>query len=397
MNSIIKRAVKREKLKPSEINKLAWEEDYKKNFIFNKKFNEIWHRNMINNSINHRSKKPKKSNKSRKSKNFVIKKQHKCKPIKKIDDKDIDFQKIKKFREDLKKKYEWRTDFHKIFMEWDISKTGHVKVSDFVKMAKEVGYILSHKESALILALEDEKDKGYLIASELLRLIYNKGIEVPAHIETNPDGSPSTKKEESHFQAIKNKILKKTHNIRSKTKTEEFNTIVFKNHPQIVKKIEKKLLKQEKKVNYQEIIKIENLDGFNSLSDCRSRLDLTKIVNPISENNRSHSFVKNYKSTVLENALDMQEFKEILGDMGGGLNKGSEINIFAEQFKDKLTGKLSVDKFMNFLDEQKLQDRKAKGKMPVIKRSSSLSKYAIFIIRIRLYINKRLATSIAET
>ena len=219
MNSIIKRAVKREKLKTSEINKLTWEEDFKRDFIFNKKFNEIWHRNMINNSINRRSKKSRKAKNSRKSKNFVIKKQHKCKPKKKKTGKDIDFQKIKKFRKDLLKKYEWRTDFHKIFMEWDISKTGHVKVSDFVKMAKEVGYTLTHNESALIVALEDESDKGYLIPSELLRLIYNKGIEVPANLETNHNGDPATKKSKNDFQEIKSNILQMTHDIRTKTKT----------------------------------------------------------------------------------------------------------------------------------------------------------------------------------
>lgn len=55
----------------------------------------------------------------------------------------VDMHKLGQFREKINIKYEWRTNFNRIFKEWDTRRNGQITVDDVQKIGKKMGFELN--------------------------------------------------------------------------------------------------------------------------------------------------------------------------------------------------------------------------------------------------------------
>lgn len=87
--------------------------------------------------------------------------------------------KLGQFRDRIKHKYEWRTNFNRIFKEWDTKRNGQITVDDVQKIGKKMGFQLNRKEAELLVAFEDGQRKGTMLPFEFLKFVFGDNRSLP--------------------------------------------------------------------------------------------------------------------------------------------------------------------------------------------------------------------------
>lgn len=67
----------------------------------------------------------------------------------------IDLVKIKDIRRALRRRYATRTNFQKIFSNWDVDGKGYLEVEDVHHMMNKMGIKVNYDEAAVLLASAD--------------------------------------------------------------------------------------------------------------------------------------------------------------------------------------------------------------------------------------------------
>ena len=91
----------------------------------------------------------------------------------------VNMNKLGQFRDRIKNKYEWRTNFNRIFKEWDTKRNGQITVDDVQKIGKKMGFELNRKEAELLVAFEDGQRKGTMLPFEFLKFVFGDNRPLP--------------------------------------------------------------------------------------------------------------------------------------------------------------------------------------------------------------------------
>ena len=67
----------------------------------------------------------------------------------------IDLSKVKDIRRALRRRYATRTNFQKIFSQWDVDSKGHITTSDIHHMMNKMGIRVNMDEASVLLTSAD--------------------------------------------------------------------------------------------------------------------------------------------------------------------------------------------------------------------------------------------------
>ena len=133
----------------------------------------------------------------------------------------VDITKLKEIRLALRRRYANRSNFRKIFKEWDKSSKGEISVYDAHFMINQLSIPINYNETRALIASSNTRNTESLNMEEFIHLIFNDN---PA---LNVDLSKLRVKEENYYNEEEQERLKinMIDNIKEMSKTEELNTL----------------------------------------------------------------------------------------------------------------------------------------------------------------------------
>jgi len=223
----------------------------------------------------------------------------------------VDIQKVKEIRRAIRRRYGNRSNYHKIFNQWDRHRKGFIDLTDLHYMINKLGISTNTQEARVLMASHDHAGQQRLTMEEFMDLIFstddNMNVDLKKlrvtndllEIEPNEDIMTGIQKDAARLKKIKDenlfkymvqKCLKDVHKDfkdKDTEKTSEVdyeafeNTILSKAHlPQYIKDDKSflqnvfKLLDTKKtgKINYQNFC--EGLRTFRFMGDVDINVDL---------------------------------------------------------------------------------------------------------------------------
>lgn len=85
----------------------------------------------------------------------------------------VDIQKAKEIRRAIRRRYGNRTNFHKIFNQWDRKRKGYIDVADLHYMISRMGINVNTQEAQVLLASHDHNGNRRLYMDEFMNLIFS--------------------------------------------------------------------------------------------------------------------------------------------------------------------------------------------------------------------------------
>lgn len=133
----------------------------------------------------------------------------------------VDIKKLKEIRLALRRRYANRSNFRKIFKEWDRSTNGEISIYDAHLMINQLSIPINFHETRALIASSNTRDTETLNLEEFIHLIFNDN---PA---LNIDLSKLQFKDENlyNIEAQEKLKLNMIDNIKEMSKTEELNTL----------------------------------------------------------------------------------------------------------------------------------------------------------------------------
>ena len=86
----------------------------------------------------------------------------------------VDLEKIKELRRTIRRRYANRTNFQKIYKQWDVERKGVVTVNNVFEMLKKFGFNVNFNEAKLLLASADKDKSNDLNMEEFMDLIFSQ-------------------------------------------------------------------------------------------------------------------------------------------------------------------------------------------------------------------------------
>ena len=131
----------------------------------------------------------------------------------------VDVKKIKEIRLALRRRYANRSNFRKIFKEWDITSRGEISIYDAHLMINKLSIPINYNETRVLIASSNDRGSETLNMEEFMHLIFNDNNAL------NVDLSKMEYKEEDLYNEKQQETLKMTmiDNIREMSKTEDVN------------------------------------------------------------------------------------------------------------------------------------------------------------------------------
>ena len=131
----------------------------------------------------------------------------------------VDVKKIKEIRLALRRRYANRSNFRKIFKEWDITSRGEISVYDAHLMINKLSIPINYNETRVLIASSNDRGTESLNIEEFMHLIFNDNNALTV------DLSKMEYKEEDLYNEKEQEGLKMTmiNNIREMSKTQDIN------------------------------------------------------------------------------------------------------------------------------------------------------------------------------
>ena len=131
----------------------------------------------------------------------------------------VDVKKIKEIRLALRRRYANRSNFRKIFKEWDITSRGEISIYDAHLMINKLSIPINYNETRVLIASSNDRGSESLNMEEFMHLIFNDNNAL------NVDLSKMEYKEEDLYNEKEQEGLKMTmiNNIREMSKTQDIN------------------------------------------------------------------------------------------------------------------------------------------------------------------------------
>ncbi|CAG9324461.1 unnamed protein product [Blepharisma stoltei] len=127
----------------------------------------------------------------------------------------VDLKKVADIRRTMRRRYANRTDFRKIFNQWDERSLGVLRPEDVCKMVNKIGIPINLIEARVLVASANQSHTGALNLDEFMQLIFDQDdrLNVDLATLTEEDPSPDTEKKllEMHESAV-NQHTKKIQN-----------------------------------------------------------------------------------------------------------------------------------------------------------------------------------------
>ena len=86
----------------------------------------------------------------------------------------VDLTKVKDIRRALRRRYATRTNFQKIFTQWDAESKGMINVSDIHRMMNKMGLKVNLDEAQVLLISADQDKNDLLSMNEFMDLIFSQ-------------------------------------------------------------------------------------------------------------------------------------------------------------------------------------------------------------------------------
>ncbi len=86
----------------------------------------------------------------------------------------VDLNKVKDIRRALRRRYATRTNFQKIFTQWDQDSKGHLDVRDVYQMMNKMGLKVNLDEAQVLLISADQDNNDVLSMNEFMDLIFSQ-------------------------------------------------------------------------------------------------------------------------------------------------------------------------------------------------------------------------------
>lgn len=85
----------------------------------------------------------------------------------------IDFEKVKEVRRAIRRRYANRSNFQKIYTQWDAESKGFVSIKNVHEMLEKMGFHMNLGESQLLVASADKDGSNDLNMEEFMDLIFS--------------------------------------------------------------------------------------------------------------------------------------------------------------------------------------------------------------------------------
>lgn len=86
----------------------------------------------------------------------------------------VDLQKVKDIRRALRRRYATRTNFQKIFSQWDADSKGFIETKDVFQMMNKMGLKVNMEEAQILLISADQDHNNNLSMNEFMDLIFSQ-------------------------------------------------------------------------------------------------------------------------------------------------------------------------------------------------------------------------------
>ncbi|CAG9333669.1 unnamed protein product [Blepharisma stoltei] len=127
----------------------------------------------------------------------------------------VDLKKVADIRRTMRRRYANRTDFRKIFNQWDERSLGVLRPEDVCKMVNKIGIPINTLEARVLVASANQSNTGALNLDEFMQLIFDQddrlNVDLAALTEENPSPDSDKKLIEMHESAV-NQHTKKIQN-----------------------------------------------------------------------------------------------------------------------------------------------------------------------------------------
>lgn len=112
----------------------------------------------------------------------------------------IDLGKVKDIRRALRRRYATRTNFQKIFSNWDLSSKGYLDTEDIYRMMNKMGIKVNLDEAAVLLASADQDKNNLLYVNEFMDLIFSQNDALNVDLaKINVVQADTIRQEDGHF------------------------------------------------------------------------------------------------------------------------------------------------------------------------------------------------------
>lgn len=112
----------------------------------------------------------------------------------------IDLGKVKDIRRALRRRYATRTNFQKIFSNWDLSSKGYLDTEDIYRMMNKMGIKVNLDEAAVLLASADQDKNNLLYVNEFMDLIFSQNDALNVDLaKINVVQAETIRQEDGHF------------------------------------------------------------------------------------------------------------------------------------------------------------------------------------------------------
>ena len=95
----------------------------------------------------------------------------------------VDIKKLQEIRLALRRRYANRTNFRKIFKEWDHSISGEISVYDAHEMINAFSIPINYNETRALIASSNKRETETLNMEEFMHLIFNDNIELKVNLK----------------------------------------------------------------------------------------------------------------------------------------------------------------------------------------------------------------------
>ena len=131
----------------------------------------------------------------------------------------VDIKKVKEIRLALRRRYANRSNFRKIFKDWDISSQGEISIYDAHLMINKLSIPINYNETRVLIASANHRGTESLNMEEFMHLIFNDNNAL------NVDLTKMEYKDEDLYNEMQQEGLKVTmvNNIREMSKTQDIN------------------------------------------------------------------------------------------------------------------------------------------------------------------------------
>ena len=131
----------------------------------------------------------------------------------------VDIKKVKEIRLALRRRYANRSNFRKIFKDWDITSQGEISIYDAHLMINKLSIPINYNETRVLIASANHRGTESLNMEEFMHLIFNDNNAL------NVDLTKMEYKDEDLYNEMQQEGLKVTmvNNIREMSKTQDIN------------------------------------------------------------------------------------------------------------------------------------------------------------------------------